>query len=387
MNKVLLIYGDGTQALPMAQALDGLGYEVHAIVSTKYCYGYGSKFIKKCFVFQEVSKVDALYHYLLQLLKNKAYLIVVPMHDESAECLSKYKDSLHEYTHFEMPDASTFMKGYDKRALMHLCQDRHYPHPQTVFVEDCSLEGIDTGRLKYPLLIKPNITCGARGMTKCNNREELERMFPEVYRQYGPCCLQTIVKEGGHQVEVQLFVNDEGELVQSSVIKKFRWYPVNGGSSSCCVSQYNQKIVDICYCIMKDLGWVGFADFDTIEDPETGELLILELNPRLPACIRAAFEGGVNWADVIVSEYAGNPHKTYKQADGKCLRFLGFEILWFLNSSHRFDTTPRWFKFIGKNIFYQDFAGGDVMPLVYGTIGNIKKLLNPDFRKAKAGAN
>ena len=387
MNKVLLIYGDGTQTLPMAQALDALGYEVHAIVSTKYSYGYGSKYIKKCFVFQEASKVDALYHYLLEILKNKDYSVVVPMHDESAECLSKYKDSLHDYTHFEMPDISTFMKGYDKRALMRLCQENHYPHPRTVFVEGCSLDGIDTGQLKYPLLIKPNITCGARGMTRCNNREELERLFPDVCRKYGPCCLQTIVKEGGRQVEVQLFVNDKGELVQSSVIKKFRWYPVNGGSSSCCVSEYNQKIVDICYSILKDLGWVGFADFDTIEDPETGELLILELNPRLPACIRAAFEAGVNWADIIVSEYLGIEHQVYNEKTGIFLRFLGFEILWFMKSPTRFRAKPNWFKFFGKSIFYQDMSSENIRPLVLGTIGNIKKLMSSDFRKAKAGVN
>ena len=384
-HKVLILYGDGTQTLPMAQVLHKMGCEVHAVVSSKLSYGYGSRYIDIKYIFKEVNNISLFYNFIISILSHEHYDVMIPMHDESAEMVSTYQDELLKYTHFVMPQINVFKRGYDKQQLIGLLQRKGYPHPKTVFVEHDEINGEVLSQVDFPILIKPNITSGARGMTKCDNEDELRQRFAHVYYQYGPCHLQSIVKAGGHQVEVQLYVNGKGELVQSSVIKKYRWYPVKGGSSSCCVSEYNKQIVEICFQVLKDLGWVGFADFDTIEDPETGELLIMELNPRLPACVRAAFEGGVNWADVILNEYLGQEHKNYHQQEGKYLRFLGFEILWFVNSKNRWKTKPNWFKFLGKNIYYQDLMLNDVRPFVLGTIGNIKKLLNRDFRKAKAG--
>ena len=42
-----------------------------------------------------------------------------------------------------------------------------------------------------------------------------------------------------------------------------------------------------------------YDDFDAIEDPDTGELLIMEINPRVPACIQMAMVSGINWAEII----------------------------------------------------------------------------------------
>ena len=175
-------------------------------------------------------------------------------------------------------------------------------------------------------------------------------------------------------------------MVQSSVIKKFRWYPNKGGSSCCNISCKNEKIVDICYKVLKSIGWVGFADFDTIEDPRTGELLIMEINPRVPACVKSAFASGIDWADVIVGEYLKKSHKVYQMNREVYLRFLGVEVLWFLKSENKWHTKPNWFNFFGKDIFYQDMSDWtDPMPFIRGTIGNIKKQLSPEFRKSKAG--
>ena len=97
-----------------------------------------------------------------------------------------------------------------------------------------------------------------------------------------------------------------------------------------------------------------FADFDLIEDPRDHSLKIMELNPRIPACVKSAIVSGIDWGNVIVDDILGNTQNNYTYTPGKFLRFLGFEILWFLKSPDRFKTHPNWFKFFGKNIFYQD---------------------------------
>ena len=177
----------------------------------------------------------------------------------------------------------------------------------------------------------------------------------------------------------------DGNPAFSSVIWKQRYYPVNGGSSCCNVTIDNPAIAKTCGEVLKAIGWVGFADFDLIENPDTHELLIMEINPRIPACVRSAFKSGMDYATMIADATLGLPLRDYKYTPGKRLRHLGFDVLWFLKSPDRFKTKPSWFRFFGKDTYYQDWLCGDFKAFFWGTWGNFKKQMNPEFRKAKAG--
>lgn len=384
--KILLLYGDGTQAIPVIKQLYLTGHIVDAVAENKYGYGSNSRYLHKRYIFEDVEDVDKYYLYLNDLLKEEMYDVVIPMRDENTKLLCKYREELLRYTHFVVPDDDTFERGFDKHKLMEVCQKYGYPHPSTVMVKGDGINEVDLSSLTFPILIKPNHTAGGRGMTLIHSQEELKEQFPSIYKQYGECHLQDYIPTGGSQVEVQLYVNEKRELVNSSVIYKYRWYPENGGSSCCAKSVKNEKIVDTLYHLLLDIGWVGFADFDTIEDPRTGELLVMELNPRYPACVKTAFEAGIDWAEIVVNAYMGQPQKEYKYKEGEFLRHLGFETLWFYYSKNRWNTRPNWFKLIGRHIHYQDMSDWtDPMPFIKGTWGNIKKQMSSDFRNSKSG--
>lgn len=385
MNNILLL-GSGTQALAILKSLHKSGNKIVMMIRDTGNYADVSKFIDKRIVTSySVKSVEYLELVKSVLIENKID-VVIPMGDATAEFLSRNRDELLKLTHFKMPSYDSFMHGYDKNKLMSLCREKGYPHPLTI---DLSITAFDEKEgfkaFPYPGLLKPNCTTGGRGMHIINSYEELLRIYPGVKAEYGECHLQQFIREGGRQVKIQVYVNEDGELLQSSVMEKVRWYPVKGGSSCCSVSVKNPKMVDICHKILKDIHWVGFADFDTIGNPDTGELLIMEINPRLPACIGAAVNAGIDWGQIIVDDYLGKPQKQYQYVEDVALRHLGFDILWFIKSPNRFKTKPCWFKFIGRKVFYQDFHLGDQKPFWVGTIHNFKKVMNPEFRKAKSG--
>ena len=387
MKKILLLEADYTQSLPTVKSLHKHGYVIDGVFSHKLSYGYGSRFFNKKFIFEDVSKHENYRDFLMTLLRNGEYSAIIPLSDQSAIVLSKYKDMFSKYTSFVLPSWDNFEHGYDKHKLMQECELGKFPHPKTVAVAGLALPLEKVKSLKFPVLIKPNFSNGARGITYVENIEELVDKFPSVYEEYGECHIQEFIPSGGAQVEFQLYINEKNELVQSSVIHKYRWYPNNGGSSCCNRSSENNQMVETLYYLLKQIGWIGLADFDTIEDPRTGELLIMELNPRLPACTRTAYEAGIDWADVIVSEYLKIPHLDYKKKDKNIiLRHLGFEMLWFANSKSKFKSKPCWFKFFGHNVYYQDMNGwNDPLPFLYGTYGNLKKQLSKEFRESKKG--
>lgn len=371
----VLVLGCGTQGLAIIRDLKMAGHKVF-LIGDKHNYADSSRFLnKKLFCNQSPSSDDYLNTVKLFLVENKID-VVIPMGDVLAEFLSKNKEILKNLAHFKMPEYQNFIRATDKNQLMALCKEKRYPHPYTInSVSD--LGTIDQSKIPFPLLIKPNITCGARGMTLVNSYDELMEKYPAIRKEYGDCHLQQYVKQGGAQVEVQLYVDENRQLVNSSVIYKYRWYPEKGGSSCCAKSVKNDKIVNILYRLLLDLNWVGFADFDTIEDPDTGELLIMELNPRVPACIKCAIEAGIHWGEIIVNGYLNQPQKEYSYKEGEYLRHFGFETLWFMKSPHRFNTRPNWFKFFGKHIHYQDMSDWtDPLPFFDGTLNNLKKVLH-----------
>ena len=222
-------------------------------------------------------------------------------------------------------------------------------------------------------------------MTLVHNYEELKSVYPAIYAQYGECHLQQFIKVGGRQLKVQIMTDKDGNPAYSSVIWKQRYYPVNGGSSCCNVTIDNPAIAKTCGEVLKTIGWVGFADFDLIENPDTHELLIMEINPRIPACVRSAFKSGMDFATMIADATLGLPLRKYTYTPGKRLRHLGFDVLWFLKSPDRLKAKPSWFRFFGKDTYYQDWLKGDFCAFFWGTWGNFKKQMNPEFRKAKSG--
>ncbi len=139
---------------------------------------------------------------------------------------------------------------------------------------------------------------------------------------------------------------------------------------------------------MRTIGWQGFADFDLIEDPRDGICKIMEINPRVPACIKASLTSNVDFFKNMADVAEGKNPQTYTFKPGSLLRYLGLDLLWFLHSDRRFKCKPSWFKgLLSKNHYYQDGGLDDICPFIFGTLGGIIKQMNPKFRSAKKGMN
>lgn len=376
MVKVLVL-DTGTQGLAIVHSLKQAYCSVSLLYTENLNYAAKSRYIDTKIHNTFSTKSDDYLYFLIQIIKKHNIDVVIPMSDATADFVSKNKDELSRIVKFSAPDYADFMRGYDKNQLMTLCAEKGYPHPKTLDLSKFDIEnGEELKSFPYPAMLKPNCTTGGRGMTKVNDYEQMQRTYPDLHKQYGDYHLQQFIKSGGRQVKVQLFVGEGRRLVASSVIEKRRWYPIQGGSNCCAITIKDEAIVDICYHILLDLNWFGFADFDLIEDPDTHQLLVMEINPRVPACIKSPIAAGLNWGEVIVNAALGLPQKQYNYREGVILRHLGFEMLWFMKSPNRWHANPSWFKFFGKDVYYQDMSDWkDPMPFLSGTWRNFKKII------------
>jgi D-aspartate ligase len=387
MKKVVVLDGSAVQAIPVARSLKKHGFYTVLLCHTKKSYGYRTKYADEKIISPSVQKdMEGFHRFFLDLIQKDRYEVSIPMGDHSARYLSLYQKELRPFTSFIIPPYEVFMNGYDKNELMRTCRLHDFPHPRSF---DLSMDKLKEAAeyIGFPALIKPNHTTGARGFAIVNSPEELAEKLPGIIREYGSCHLQEFIPPGGRQFKVELFFS-EGAVINATAIHKMRFYPEKGGSSCFNQSVERKDLVDLCAEVLKAIKWEGFADFDLIEDPRDGVIKIMEINPRIPACIKVSFESGVDFAENIVQGSLGLPMTKYEFQPGSYLRYFGLDLLWFFKSNQRFKTKPPWFKaFLRANHFYQDGSLSDPLPFIYGTLGGLLKQLNPQFRASKKGMN
>lgn len=385
MKKIGLLDGQTIQAVIFAKQLRKEGYKVILFCDAKLSYGYHTKYAhSKVLSPSTEHEINQFHKFFLDYLEHHELDVVIPMNDYSAKYLSENKEVLKGKVALSIPDISVFMTGYDKNKLMTVCNENSFPHPKTI---DISLlnRNVVKDDFNFPALIKPNETTGARGFMRVNSFKELWENYDAIFNEFGNCHLQEFIPQGGRQFKVQILIKGS-EVLASSVIEKHRYYPVNGGSSCFNNSIINDSLVETCQNVLTKIGWEGFADFDLIEDIRNGRILIMEINPRVPACIKTSVVSGIDFPNAIVDLTLKIPVKKYDYKPGKYLRYFSMDLLWLLTSKNK--SLKNWTKkMFSSNHYLQDGDLLDPMPFIIGTYSGVVKQLNPKFRANKKGMN
>lgn len=376
MHRILL-FGNGLQVLSIARSLSENNHVVFVAGDDTSISRY-SRYVTSCC---NVS-CDAI-DLLIDVIKEKKIDIVIPMEDKWARALSHHKNKIEAETTVKCAICSSDI--YDlvesKTLLLEFCKANNIPHPKTEKLST-NLDDLSEN-IVFPSLIKPSYSEGARGIKIVYSLEELKEVIHAHIQQYGECSLQEYISND-HYYNVMLYRSANGTYANHVVTKITRYYPIKGGSSSFCTTIENESLVDICKDLLNKLNWVGFADFDVLEKEE-GDYRIIEINPRVPASVRAAAISGVNFGEIIVKDLMCEEIPHYNYNTGKHLRYLGLDIAWFLASSERFKASPSWFKFFSKSIYYQEGGIKEWKAMLISLYIGTKKILSHSFRKQKEG--
>lgn len=380
----ILLFGGFVQVLSAAASLKKRGHQVFVAVKDDNV-AKRSRFIDQYLNWNDILNAQNAEKEILGIIEKWRIDVVIPMEDEYAACLSQVKPAIENKSSCRcaVMDWDVFNMVSDKSALLEFCKRHDIGHPQTEQIRnDYEAVGKQVG---FPALIKPNHSEGSKGIMLVNNLEELKQHAPGIIAQYGECTLQEYI-ENDHYYNLMIYRTKDGKFSNHVIIKILRYYPVKGGSSCFAVSVDDDKMVDMCKRLLDALHWVGMADFDILEKG-TGDYRIIEINPRVPASLRGAEMSGVNFPEIIISDSLGKPIPHYAYITGKYLRFLGLDLAWFMASPKRFSCNPSWFRFFGKDIYYEDGGLRDLPSMLTYIWSGIKKQLSPEFRKTKAGLN
>jgi len=381
--KVLLLDGDTVQTLSVARSLKAINASVTIFCAHKLSYGYWSKFPdRKILIPMNYTDISFL-NFILDFLKADYHDIIIPMFDDGASFLSINKSSIEALNvKVAVPEYQRFILAQNKGNLMEFCQINNIPHPKTRQLTSDNLQ-IAAEEIGFPSLLKPDISSGAKGIATIHNFEELKSKYYDALIRFGALSLQEYINNSGSYFNAMLYRSGNGIFSEVVIIEIKRYFPIKGGTSSFCCTVKNKEIEDICKSLLQQLGYVGFADFDLIKDTKSGEIKLLEINPRMPSSIHAAYISGINFPEIIVTDllYEKMSPKEFKL--GCNLRYLAMDIMWFIFNKNRFSSIPNWFNFFQRNTFYQDGSFKDPLPFFSGILMGLIKYSRLSYIKSK----
>jgi D-aspartate ligase len=382
--RVLVMDGRIQSCLPVIKALCLAGHHVTIAESDPFCVGYFSRYPHRRIRHRD-PRVDpeGFLADLKSYLATGEYDVLIPILDVTAELVSQHKEDLARFVHIPLVDYPIFMRARDKSQTMRIAQSQGLPIPKTYFPDETAIAAI-AETVEYPVLIKPNISVGARGLTKVQDGRELKELYPLVVARYGPCTIQEFIPQTGLQYKAQLFLDRSGEVKAAVVYSKIRHFPLEGGVSTLNCTVAREDIAALGKQLLHAMEWYSYADIDLISDPRDGQIKIMEVNPRITGSVKICFEAGVDFAKMLVALAMGSEVESVSgyQA-GMYLRHPGLDLIWFWKSRNRFKADPNWFWFWGKNLRYDVWSLADPAPFAAYVLANLRDLFSVEARRYK----
>ncbi|MBE0652827.1 MAG: ATP-grasp domain-containing protein [Bacteroidales bacterium] len=383
----ILILDQGRQSLPFLKSFHQSGHETICICNTRLSECFFSRYPSKRLIWPSyVKDRQAFERKLINYISEHKIDVTISVGDISSDILSRNREIISRHTHLTVPDYSTFIKASDKWKLMDYCMANNLPCPKTYRLNDEFLLG-NQDFLKFPVIVKPTRGIGAIGVVRFDKIEDLEKQYVSLQTRYGELIIQEYIpQEGGMQYQAEAFSDETGKVKVCMVIKKPRFFPVSGGTSTANVTIQHNEIENTTRILLDGLGWRGAADVDYILDPRDNVVKILEINPRVTAGIKIGFAAGIDYADLHLKLALGEmiPEiNTYKL--GIYCRNFFLDVLWFLYSDSRMkkNTQPSFFKFFGRDVFDQVISIDDPLAGLGFFLNMIRKYSSISHLKSK----
>lgn len=359
------------QSLAIIRSLGQKGLKILAGDKERISTGFFSKYTTQRIVYPDPAEnEEAFLSFIFDLVKKEKIEMIIPVRDETLILLAKNKELLTPYTILPIADLQTILQARDKGSSLKIAQQIGLPIPQTIFPD----EQTDLNQIKeYPVLLKPRLSSGSRGLALCQNAQELLKKFKENSKIYGPLLIQEYIAQG-EEIGYYALLDQNSQLVALTVQKRIRSYPVSGGPSTLRQTIHHPQIEKLGLKILQALKWQGVAMVEFKIDSRDGRPKLMEINPRFWGSLALSIAAGVDFPFLLYQLYSGrgarrialSPNKKYPlvqyQTGVQCRWLLPGDILWFLSSRKTWSNLKAFFKFRGYH--YDIISKDDWLPML-----------------------
>lgn len=288
--RVLMLAFSCEQPYPVLRAAAAAGYSVHVLGQqsavrlkySRYCSSY------RDFNFDILSgSLDEALAVMARRIKEVSADLVLPADAVSTRLLVALAGRLPVPTP-ALPDAACFDMLNDKWQFHRFCMQHGLNTPQTWLFEDVNAlkTALAAEGMPFPVIVKPLDCAGGFGIREIKNKADL-KILDSV--QYKPLLAQKLI-------EVE-------ELVDISILAhkgRTRAYAIQRNLPDKYQFIRHDKLLAQASRVIEESGFQGLAHFDAVVEKMTGDLYLLECNPRPWMSLSAATVAGLNFIKMSI---------------------------------------------------------------------------------------
>jgi len=380
--KILITDSQVRSAVALIRYFGKRDYYIIAADSDKISTGFYSKYTKKKFIYPYIIRSEENFITKFSDFVNTEKIdIIFPISNESVLAIAKHKNKFISSVKIPIADYDTLIKGTDKAITFKEAEKIKVPIPDTYYLNDIS----DINKIQdFPVILKPTISCGSRGLTLCKNGDALVNNYKHLTTHFSGLIAQEYIpvddNVGGEFCWYGVF-DWESECKGYGCYKTVRSYPIGSGPSTVQESVEIERINEISIRLLKHLKWQGLAQVDYRIDLRDNIPKLIEINGRswapLAHSLHAGFDVAKMWLELALGGFVAK-HPLIKTGV-KTRWLLPADILWFLSAPKTINNINDFFTLSGYNF---DLIQKDDLKPVFGFfLASLSYLFNKEKRQ------
>ncbi|MFX0204876.1 MAG: ATP-grasp domain-containing protein [Candidatus Hodarchaeota archaeon] len=259
-----------------------------------YAAGFYSKFCRNNFLYPHPSKTNVFISFLLKLIKNNEYDILLPVGYDTTIGISMFKDAFLPHVKLPIADYDKLRVAANKSETLKLAEKIGIPCPKIFHPQNFREISEMAEKLQYPVVVKGITESGE--VRYVNSPRELiqehERMSKTLLREEEFPIIQEYIPGVGYGF-FALF--NQGKVKALFMHRRVREYPATGGPSTSAESVYEPKLMEYGLRMLRELKWHGVAMVEFKRDTRDGEFKLMEVNPKFWGSLDLAIASGVDF--------------------------------------------------------------------------------------------
>lgn len=294
--RVLLLDGLWNKTVAAVRSLGRRGFFVAVGERTRLAPALFSRYCARRFIHPSaVARTGEFLDALERELRDGRYDVLLPMELSTQLVVTRHRERLERWTRIPFADAGRALKVQDKKELALFARARGFDMPPTLCPETPAEALALAERLAYPVLVKPRLSSGGRGILAADEPAEFRRAYARVHERFPLPVIQERIPSGGDALGVGVLMNGASEPRASFAYRRLREYPVSGGPSTLRESIRDDALRATAERLLSALGWTGVAMVEFKVDPRDGRPKLLEVNPRFWGSLNHAIVSGVDF--------------------------------------------------------------------------------------------
>ena len=383
MKSVFVFDGRSRAALQIVRSFGEKGFRVFVGNESWICSSFFSRYVFKRIKYPN-PKTKEFKNFIFSLLKKYKIDVIIPVRDDTTIFCAKYYVDLKKYTNLLISDYSTILIGRDKSLTYEYAKKFKVPVPYTLIINNT--QELLSYNKQYPIVLKPAISSGSRGLYVVNNKKELEKIANYIFKKYDKYLLQDFIP-AERTLGVNVVFDEESKLVAAFSYKRIREFPRNGGPSVLRESTYDKSLIDIAVNFMKNLHWKGVAMLEFKLDSRDNIPKLMEINPRFWGSLALPIFAGIDipyllYCLAIQEEVQLISH--YRAGVRARWLFMG-DFLWLLTSKNKIKDFKEFCAINKEDTVYDIYSRKDFFPVIGAILEGFCFILNKKKRAHALG--